>query len=182
MAFNARTGLITLSLIAAVLVPAALPAEALAQGGGCVLVPDKHHPDDRVLRCGRDLTVRPAAGTAYHPLDRGEPGPPAAVQLDFGDLLIEFRHSKGQRDFQILTPEAIASVRGTRWAVERMPGRTSVLVLRGAVAVTRAGADAGAPVVLRRGEGVDVDAGDAPLQVKRWKRERVKALLALFPP
>ncbi len=176
MALFSRPRLTALSLLIA-----AFPLAALAQGGGCVLIPDKHHPEDRILRCGNDLTVRPAAGTVYHPVDRGEPGPPAAVELDDGDLLIEFHGSTRRRDFQILTPEAIASVRGTRWAIERMPGQTSILVLRGMVEVTRAGANAGATVVLRRGEGVDVDAGDAPLQVKRWKRERVKTLLARFP-
>lgn len=181
MAFYPHGRSITLSRIAVALVLASLPSAALAQGGGCVLIPDKHHPEDRILRCGSDLTVRPAAGTAYHPIDRGEPGPPPAVQLDGGDLLIEFHGSTRRRDFQILTPEAIASVRGTRWAIERMPGQTSILVLRGAVEVTRAGGNAGASVVLRRGQGVDVAAGDAPLEVKRWKRERVKALLARFP-
>jgi len=181
MASYAQGRSLMLSRIAAVLVLASLSLAARAQGGGCVFIPDKHHPQDRILRCGGDLTVRPAAGTAYHPIESGAPGPPAAVQLDDGDLLIEFHGSRERRDFQILTPEAIASVRGTRWAVERTAGKTAILVLRGAVEVTRAGTNVGAPVVLRRGQGVDVSAGDAPLEVKRWSQERVKALLARFP-
>ena len=180
MPFYSRLGFIALSRVTASLLLSSLPVAALAQGGGCVLVPDKRHPEDRILRCGNDLTVQPAAGTTYHPSDAGQPGPPTAVHLDDGALLLEFHRSKRQHDFQILTPEAIASVRGTRWAVETKPGRTSVLVLRGVVEVARAGAGAGSSVLLRPGEGVDVGAGNGPLQANRWARERVKALLARF--
>lgn len=155
-------------------------APALAQGGTCVLTPDKHHPEDQILRCGSTLTARPAAGTTYRPVDQSLPFPPPALQLDDGALLIEFSPAARRREFQILTPEAIASVRGTRWAVERKGGRTSVLVLKGAIAVARQGDTADASVVLRRGEGVDVAASGEPLQAKRWSSERVKALLARF--
>jgi hypothetical protein len=180
MPFHSRLGFMALSWVAAALLLSFLSLTALAQRGGCVLTPDKHHLEDRILRCGNDLTVQPAAGTTYHPSDAGQPGPPTAVHLDDGALLLEFHRSKRQHDFQILTPEAIASVRGTRWAVETKPGRTSVLVLRGVVEVARAGAGAGSSVLLRPGEGVDVGAGDAPLKANRWARERVKALLARF--
>jgi hypothetical protein len=47
------------------------------------------------------------------------------------------------------------------------------------VTVTRAAA--GASVLLRAGEGVDVDGGGSgPLRVASWPRERVAALLARF--
>jgi hypothetical protein len=39
------------------------------------------------------------------------------------------RRFQRRREFQILTPQAIASVRGTKWAMEVKPGETSTLVL-----------------------------------------------------
>jgi ferric-dicitrate binding protein FerR (iron transport regulator) len=152
---------------------------AQAQSDTCTLRPNKHNQNERILRCGTDLTVQPAPGTAYRPVDAGERGPPAAVRLDSGALLIEFHPTKQRRDFQILTPLAIAAVRGTRWAVEARPDRTSVLVLTGAVNVSRANAAATA-VVLQSGQGVDVTPEGGPLRVERWRPERVKALLARF--
>jgi hypothetical protein len=164
---------------------------ALAQSGACVLSPDRRNPNDQVLRCGSELTITPAPGTIYRPAAAGEDGLPASVQLDSGALLIEF-HSKRRREFQILTPQAIASVRGTKWAMEVKPGQTSTLVLLGQVTVARK--DAAEEVVVGPGQGVDVSNGDAgktvrsmngsakpaPIGVKKWAPDRVKALLARF--
>jgi FecR protein len=146
----------------------------------CVVQPDRLSPNEQVLLCGSDLTVRPAPGTRYRPADAGQDRPPASVELDSGALLIEFHASKKRRDFQILTPLAIASVRGTKWAVEATADRTSVLVLRGAVRVARVNAPPA--VTLRQGQGVDVRSDGQPLQVKKWSRERVDALMARFGP
>jgi FecR protein len=164
---------------------------ALAQSGACVLSPDRRNPNDQILRCGSELTITPAPGTVYRPAAAGEDGLPASVQLDSGALLIEF-HSKRRREFQILTPQAIASVRGTKWAMEVKPGQTSTLVLLGQVTVARK--DAAEEVVVGPGQGVDVSNGDAgktvrsmngsakpaPIGVKKWAPDRVKALLARF--
>jgi FecR protein len=164
---------------------------ALAQSGACVLSPDKRNPNDKVLRCGSELTITPAPGTIYRPAAAAEDGLPASVQLDSGALLIEF-HSKQRREFQILTPQAIASVRGTKWAMEVKPGLTSTLVLLGQVTVARK--DAAEEVVVGPGQGVDVSnaeagktvrsmsggAKPAPIGVKKWAPDRVKALLARF--
>jgi hypothetical protein len=164
---------------------------ALAQSGACVLSPDRRNPNDQILRCGSELTITPAPGTVYRPAAAGEDGLPASVQLDSGALLIEF-HSKQRREFQILTPQAIASVRGTKWAMEVKPGQTSTLVLLGQVTVARK--DAAEEVVVGPGQGVDVSNGDAgktvrsmngsakpaPIGVKKWAPDRVKALLARF--
>jgi hypothetical protein len=155
-------------------------ASASAQVNVCVLSPDKRSANDRILHCGAALTVRPAPGTLYHPLDAGSNRPPESVQLDSGALLIEFHPAGKRRDFQILTPQAVASVRGTTWAVEAGPDQSSVLVLTGVVQVARA--NTAAAVVLRRGQGVDVTAAGGPLEVKRWAPERVQALLARFSP
>jgi ferric-dicitrate binding protein FerR (iron transport regulator) len=158
---------------------------ALAQSGVCVLSPDKHNPSEQILRCGSEITIFPAPGTQYH---LAPDGVPSSVQLDSGALLIEF-HSKRRGGFQILTPATIASVRGTKWAMEVKPGQNSTLVLEGRVTVRRR--NTAEIVVVGPGEGVDVFTGAAvtgkrrgakpsPMEVKRWAPARVKALLARF--
>jgi FecR protein len=165
---------------------------AMAQSGACVLSPDKRNPKDQILRCGSELTITPAPGTVYRPAAAGEDGLPPSVQLDSGALLIEF-HSQRRHEFQILTPQAIASVRGTKWAMEVKPGQTSALVLLGEVTVARK--DAAETVVVGPGQGVDLPGTEGggtttrslntgvkppPIGVQRWTPERVKSLLARF--
>ena len=128
---------------------------AAAQSDACILSPDKNHPNEQILRCGAELTITPAPGTVYRAAAAGEDGLPASVQLDSGALLIEF-HSKRRQEFQILTPQAIASVRGTKWAMEVKPGQTSTLVLLGQVTVARK--DEATPVVAGPGRGVEAAA------------------------
>jgi FecR protein len=157
-------------------------APALAQSGACVLTPDKRNPSEKILRCGSQLTITPAPGTVYQPAPAGDDGLPKSVQLDSGALLIEF-NVKRRREFQILTPQLVASVRGTRWAVEVKPDQSSTLVLRGRVAVARK--DGTGEVVLGPGQGVDVSTlrstgGPEALTVKRWAPRRVKELLDRF--
>lgn len=152
--------------------------QAQNQAGPCELIPDKRSPDDRILRCGGTLAVQPAPGTVYRPLDAGPNGPPGAVRLDSGALIIEFHPAGNGPGFQIRTPQAIASVRGTEWAVEVQSGQTSVLVLTGAVRVSRS--NGAAAVTLQRGQGVDVTDARGPLEVTTWPLGRVRALLARF--
>jgi FecR protein len=149
-----------------------------AQSGACRLQPDKYNPNEQILRCGEELTITPAPGTVYHPVDTAPGHLPSSVRLDSGALFVNFHPTIRPGNFQILTPQAIASVRGTTWAVEAKPGRTSVLVLTGEVGVTSA--SAAATAVLREGQGVDVDSQAGPLQVKRWSSARKRALLARF--
>ena len=78
-------------------------APAVAQSGACVLSPDRRNPNQRILRCGSELTITPAPGTVYRPAAAGDDGLPASVQLDSGALLIEF-NSKRRHELQILTP------------------------------------------------------------------------------
>jgi len=162
------------------------PASVLGQTLGCVLIPDSRNPSEKLLRCGSNLMIRSAPNTAYRltsPDNRRQPG---GARLDSGALLIEFTPNEGQRDFRILTPQAITAVRGTRWAVEVGPSQTSTLVLSGSVEVTRRSSKRGAApsgrqsVVLGAGEGVDVSADTAPLVVKRWAQTRIDALMARF--
>ena len=76
-----------------------------------------------------------------------------------------------------LTPHAIATVRGTQFAVDVDAGVTSVFVVEGSVEVSRR--DGPATVLLGPGEGVDVRPGE-PLVVREWPQPRVNALLARF--
>jgi hypothetical protein len=104
--------------------------------------------------------------------------PPDGARLDSGALMIEFMPRARLKNFQILTPHAIAAVRGTKWAVEVVPDRTSTLVISGTVEVMRPRGTRAA--LLHAGEGADVSAGAGRIVVKRWARERVDALLARF--
>jgi hypothetical protein len=87
-------------------------------------------------------------------------------------LLLELRG--GARKVEVITPQAIAAVRGTKWAVDV----GSAKIVSGSVDVRRP--STGGEVVLRQGDGVDVERGNTPLQVKRWGAPRVAALMARF--
>jgi ferric-dicitrate binding protein FerR (iron transport regulator) len=96
-----------------------------------------------------------------------------SVELGSKALLLEV--PKGRGEFKVITPQAIAAVRGTRWAVDVVENQTSVLVVNGRVAVGRR--TGSRSVTLGPGEGVDVQAA-GPLTVKRWPPARVAALMA----
>lgn len=129
-----------------------------------------------VLRCRDGLTITPEAGARYVLVDRNGDGNVDAVRLQRKALLVDAPGGGSGAGFQVITPQAIAAVRGTRWAVDAAAGKTSVFVVRGRVSVQRPSASAA--VVLGPGEGVDVEAGTAPLTVRRWPAARAAALLA----
>jgi hypothetical protein len=129
----------------------------------------------RVLHCDRGLTITVEGGARYRLLDRNGDGAADGVALNRKAVLIDAPSSAGLRGFEVVTPQAIAAVRGTRWAVDVARGKTSVFVARGRVAVRRPSAGSG--VVLGPGEGVDVDTGTVPLEVRRWPAARRDALL-----
>ena len=89
--------------------------------------------------------------------------------------MIDVPKKAGGKAFQVNTPQAIAAVRGTKWAVDVNGDKSSVFIVHGRVGVTRRARGRG--VTLRAGDGVDVEAG-TPLQVKRWAPARASALLA----
>jgi hypothetical protein len=170
----------------AVVVGAALFMAAIAgplpvhAAGACALIPNDRMPSEKILQCGgaEALTVRAAQGTHYRMLYTKGDQFPAAIRLDDGALLIEFQPSLRRQDFQILTPLAIAAVRGTKWAVEVTKARTSVLVLSDSVGVTNRRLNQ--YVILTEGEGVDITPTDTSTVQKRWGEARVRALLARF--
>jgi ferric-dicitrate binding protein FerR (iron transport regulator) len=175
MTDSRRTG--ALCLVATLFFYLSYWASATAQNHGCVLVRDDQNPSEKILRCGDYLTIRSAAATQYRLVDQTK-NPPDSAQLDSGALMIEFKGSTGLHDFQILTPLAIASVRGTKWIVTTQGAQTSTFVISGKVSVTRRNNHQSAD--LGPGEGTDIDAGSGPVIVKRWPAARVKALLARF--
>jgi FecR protein len=166
-----------LHLLAVLAVMLSFNRPVVAQTGECVLVPDDQNPSEKILHCGDYLLIRTVPGTRYR-LENPAPRTPEAARLDAGALMIEFHGSAGRQNFQILTPQAIASVRGTKWIIEAAGDQTSTFVMAGAVSVVRR--NGGRTANLGPGEGADVDAGSGPIVVKRWPAVRVRTLLARF--
>lgn len=161
------------ALLLAAIVP--LPVRA---AGACALVPNGRLPSQMILQCGQTLTVRPTPGTSYQPLYKKRDPLPVAIRLTDGALLIEYHPAKPNEKFQILTPLAIAAVRGTKWAMDVTETQTSTLVLTGTVAVTNRRLNQF--VVLNAGQGVDITPTDTSVVAKTWGDERVRALLSRF--
>ncbi|MFP3546015.1 FecR domain-containing protein [Rhizobium sp. SIMBA_035] len=151
----------------------ALPVASAAQTSGCAL--QNADGGRRILRCPGGVTVTAEAGAGFNLNDRNGDGSPDSASLRRKAILVDVDSSRHTGGFQVVTPQAIAAVRGTQWAVDVGGGQTSVLVVRGAVAVRRPQGDS---VVLRPGEGVDVRAGSSALEVRRWPSARAAALLA----
>lgn len=150
-----------------------VPAAVQAQTNGCAL--QNGDGGRRILRCPGGVTVTAEAGASFNLNDRNGDGSPDSASLRRKAILVDVDSSRHTGGFQVVTPQAIAAVRGTQWAVDVGGGQTSVLIVRGAVAVRRPQGDA---VVLRPGEGVDVRSGSAALEVRRWPAARAAALLA----
>lgn len=145
--------------------------------GGCTSTTYTDPPRE-VLDCAGGTRITAEPGAAYRLIDRNRDGRPDAAELTAKALLIEYaRRPRG--GFQVLTPHAVAAVRGTTWAVDVSGTGTAVFVEAGRVAVSRAGG--GAAAVLKAGDGVDVAPGErGPLAVKAWgapRRERLMARL-----
>ncbi|MCZ8547817.1 FecR domain-containing protein [Mesorhizobium qingshengii] len=164
-------------LVAGLFAGVCLVETALAQDAGCRLVPVAG-TTRQILKCREGLTVIVEDGARFTLKDRDRNGKADAVRLRRKALLLDAPAGSVPDGFAVVTPQAIAAVRGTKWVVDVGQGKTSVFVLRGRVAVQRPASTAG--VVLAPGEGVDVEAGTAPLTVKRWPAKRVTALMARF--
>ncbi len=130
----------------------------------------------QTLQCEGGVTIVAENGAQYMLGDANRDGRINSVELNSKALLLEVQRKSSGRKFQVNTPQAIAAVRGTRWAVDVAEGKTSVFVVNGRVNVGRR-TPGERQVVLGPGEGVDVEAS-APLVVKRWAPARVSALMA----
>ena len=128
----------------------------------------------QILRCEDGVTIVAENGARFTLQDRDGNGRVDSVELSSKALLLEAPKKSGGNRFQVITPQAIAAVRGTKWAVDAVGGKTSVFVVNGQVRVARR---AGRGIVLGSGEGVDVEA-TGPLALKRWAPARVAALMA----
>ena len=150
------------------------PVAAQQMAAGCT----SEHPANaaQTLRCRGGVIIVAEDGARFSLQDRDKNGVVDSVDLQSKALLLDVPKQPGKDRFKVTTPQAIAAVRGTKWAVDVQETRTSVLVLRGEVAVQRP--SGAGRVTLGPGQGVDVDPGTAPLIVKRWPEARVAALLA----
>lgn len=126
-------------------------------------------------RCENGITIVAENGARFELKDANRGGHIDSVELSSKALLIEVPKKAGGNPFKVLTPQAIAAVRGTRWAVDVADAKTSVFVADGRVGVTRRARGSG--VVLASGQGVDVEA-TGPLTVKQWGQPRIDALMA----
>ena len=170
---NCRAG-----VVPAAVVLVAWSSAALAQSAGGCQVEALQNPERSVLTCPNGVRITAEDGTDFDLQDRGGAAGPEAVRLDGKALLLEAPAGAVEGGFQVITPQAVAAVRGTKWAVDVADAKTSVFVVAGRVAVAR---EYGSPgVELGPGEGVDVEAGTAPLTVRQWGAARVAALLARF--
>ncbi|MDE1996345.1 MAG: FecR domain-containing protein [Rhizobiaceae bacterium] len=148
---------------------------ALAQSTGCSLRPAVS-AQRQTLNCEPGLSITIERGASYQLADRNRDGHVDSVKLNSKAVLVDVDSNRVKDGFEVVTPQAIAAVRGTRWAVDAQRNKTDVLVLRGRVGVNRVNARTG--VTLGAGEGVDVDNGRGPLRVNRWQQPRITALMA----
>jgi hypothetical protein len=148
-------------------------AHAQSPPAGCTTEPAANGA--QTLRCRGGVVIVAEAGAQFSTRDRDGNGVIDAVDLRSKAVLIDAPKQAPGRRFEVITPQAIAAVRGTRWAVDAEVAKCSVLVVAGQVGVRRrTGRDR---VVLNPGEGVDVDQSATPLTVRRWPQSRVDALL-----
>jgi ferric-dicitrate binding protein FerR (iron transport regulator) len=160
--------------MAAALGAFACAGAASAQQPGCTAQQSPGRP--QVLRCGGGLTIVAEDGATFTLLDRDRNGQVEGVDLRSKAVFVEAPKKKTGQQFEVITPQAIAAVRGTKWAVDADGGKTSVFVDSGRVGVRRPSTPG--RVVLGPGEGVDVDDSATPLEAKRWPAPRVAALMA----
>lgn len=166
------------ALMALAFIVCADAAWAQASTGGCT-IEQIGGTSRQALRCRDGLSAIVEAGARYTVLDRNRDRGADAIRLNSGALLLEYNPAaRTDTPIEVIAPQAIAAVRGTKWAVDVQANRTSVFVVNGSVAVRRSsGTD---EVVLNAGDGVDVEAGTGPLVVRQWPAARVAALLARF--
>lgn len=165
---------ISRSLFSAVLMFGLLPdGAAHAQSAGCAV--SRAANGNQIFRCPGGVNITAERGASFRLTDRNRDGSPDSLSLRGKAVLVDVDSAQHRGGFQVVTPQAIAAVRGTQWAVDVKGATTSVLVTRGRVGVRR---PAGAAVVLGAGEGVDVERGSSPLTVRTWPRQRAAALLA----
>ncbi|RDJ22079.1 iron dicitrate transport regulator FecR [Bosea caraganae] len=167
------SGVTTAALAAAMLLGAG--ADAFAQQPAGCTSSTRSEPPRTVFTCRGGVVIEAETASSFRIVPPQGAGAVDAVELNGRGVLVDLPPRRGR--FQILTPHAIASVRGTIYALDVTASATAVFVQEGSVRVTRR--DGSEPVTLNAGEGVDVSPG-TPLTVKRWPSERASLLLGRF--
>lgn len=136
-------------------------------------------PPRTVYRCGGGMVLEKeaAAAAGLAVTAQGD----RTVDLTRGAVFVSVE--PGTPAVSIRTPHAIASVRGTAFAIDVGRASTAVFVVEGSVDVLRV--ETGAIYVLGAGQGIDVPARGAAsdpiaLAVNRWGAARAATLLARF--
>ncbi|WP_374652465.1 FecR domain-containing protein [Dongia sp.] len=125
---------------------------------------------------GSVLTIGPASEVAIAFFAPEPSESHALLDLVSGIARLTVNKATSWGRFEVRTTTAVASVRGTDYLVEALPGKSAVFVAEGRVAVSsRAGSGT---VVLREGQGVDVPAERGPLVAKNWGAKRRDEALA----
>src|SRR3954469_8518639 len=88
----------------------------------------------QTLRCEGGVTIVAENGARFTLQDRDGNGRVDSAELSNKALLLDVPKNQGKNRFQVTTPQAIAAVRGTKWAVDTAEGKTSVFVVSGRVA------------------------------------------------
>ena len=148
-------------------------AAAQPARSGCTSAPTAQ--GTQTLQCPTEITIVAESGAKFELKDRNRDGQIDSVELSNKALLLEVPKKQGRTRFDVVTPQAIAAVRGTKWAVDVAEAKTAVFVADGRVGVSRRARGRG--VVLGPGQGVDVET-TGPLTVKTWGQPRVDALMA----
>jgi hypothetical protein len=150
-------------------------ASAMAQADAGCIETELADPPRLAFECANGLVFEAEIAAKLQSAASADGTGPDAINLTGSAVFIDLPSGNGS--FQVQTPFAIASVRGTQFIVDVQDAQTSVFVREGIVSVTRAdGSDA---VDLAVGEGVDVAEG-IPLVVRNWPDERITALLSRF--
>jgi hypothetical protein len=122
------------------------------------------------------LTVGPASEVAISFFAPEASESTALLDLISGIVRVTVNKATSWGRFEVRTTTAVASVRGTEYLVEALPGKSAVFVAEGRVAVSsRAGAGT---IILRMGQGVDVPTEPVPLVAKTWGEKRRNEALA----
>lgn len=153
-----------------------LMGQAAAQPASASCTSSPSAAGTQMWRCDNGITIIAENGARFELKDANRDGRIDSVELSSKALLIEVPKKRGGNPFKVLTPQAIAAVRGTKWAVDVADAKTSVFVADGRVGVSRRARGRG--VVLGPGEGVDVETSTGTLEVKRWGQPRIDALMA----
>lgn len=129
------------------------------------------------VTCDGGLAVMVGPATTLDLDTVAPPGTPARAGLVEGAAGFLFNRSD-RRGFEVVTPSAVAAVRGTEWAVRVTGSGTAVFVRDGTVAVAAGTGTA----MLSAGQGIDVTAGGVSGPVEPWAPARIAALAALLGP